>query len=65
MKRDDGDGHHAEPYHGEGVLATQEAGVKVADAGDHDPDEGGGGKDPSDVTEIVDAALASVGVEPL
>ena len=60
----DSDGHHAEPNHGESVFASEETRVKVTDAGDHEPDESGGGEDPSDVAEVVDDIRLRVWVVP-
>ena len=37
-----GEGHHGGPNHGESVFPSEETGVEEADAGDHEPDEGGG-----------------------
>jgi hypothetical protein len=54
LERDHGKDHHGKPNHGEGVLAAEEARVEEADAGDHDPDECGGGEDPCYVAWVVD-----------
>ena len=62
LKGDDGEGHHGSPYHGEGVLAPEEARVEKADAGNHDPDQSSGGDDPCDVAEVVDGDGARVRV---
>ena len=56
--------HHTEIYHTHRVFAPQETAVEEADTWNHDPDEGGGGEDPSDVAEVVDDIRLSVWVVP-
>ena len=65
LEGDYGESHHGHPDHAEGILAAEEARVEEADAGNHDPDEGGGGEDPGDVARVVDDGGAIIGIEPL
>jgi len=52
---------HAQPELGKSILATQETGVEESNAGDHNPDEGGGSEDPGDVTEVEDGIVIVMG----
>jgi hypothetical protein len=53
LERDDGDGHHAEIDHRQGVLPPKETGVEEANTWNHDPDQSGGCEDPCGVSLIV------------
>jgi hypothetical protein len=65
LEGDDGQGHHAEVDHAEGILATEEARVEKADTRNHQPDEGGRAQRPGDVAKVVDDSLTARLIVPL
>ena len=65
LEGDHGQSHHRCPNHGEGIFPPEQARVEETDAGNHDPDEGGGCEDPCDVAGVVDGGGTIIGIEPL
>ena len=65
LEGDDGDGHHAEPYHRQSIFAPEEARIEEANARNHYPDEGCRNYDPSDIPKIVNHGGAGLWVKPV
>lgn len=65
MERNDSNGHHAEPNHGQSILPSEKTRVEEPNTRNHDPHESGGGENPSNVSEVIDPTLARIRVEPL